>query len=202
MPVKKVKLGEEILVWYSVCMRRQHIKDPSKALGEKYYSSDRKRVFVNVQCPRCGEIRTARWDAFRERERKDGEKSFLCKTCRGIKDYGFLSKGYVIKSYKAFPVETWPILSKMCKRNCQIKEHRAVMAIKLGRPLFPNEIVHHINGVRDDNRPENLEVFSTTNAYNKHHCCGVREIEVVEENKRLRKKIEELERRISCLSGD
>lgn len=47
-------------------------------------------------------------------------------------------------------------------RGKTIQEHRQVMEEKLGRPLAEGETVHHMNGVRDDNRPENLELWVST----------------------------------------
>lgn len=44
--------------------------------------------------------------------------------------------------------------------NRRILQHRLVMEHHIGRELLPEETVHHINGVKTDNRIQNLELWS------------------------------------------
>lgn len=63
-----------------------------------------------------------------------------------------------------------------------VREHRLVMEQVIGRHLHPSEHVHHRNHVRDDNRPENLELMNNASEHRARHAyyedeecgsCGV-----------------------------
>ena len=54
-------------------------------------------------------------------------------------------------------------------KNSRKLVHRHMAEIKLGRPLRPNEVVHHINRNKQDNRLSNLYVFQNQQAHWKAH---------------------------------
>jgi HNH endonuclease len=68
------------------------------------------------------------------------------------------NEGYV----QVTPSPEWKFREEMCmgkgERHRRVLEHRKIMADFIDRALLPSETVHHINGNRQDNRLENLQL--------------------------------------------
>jgi hypothetical protein len=72
------------------------------------------------------------------------------------------SNGYILIYQPDHP-------AKNCQGKGYVKRSRLVVERFLGRYLEPDEVVHHINMVRDDDRIENLRVMSISSHLSLHH---------------------------------
>jgi hypothetical protein len=150
-------------------------------------------------CAQCGKVR---WVALRGGQ----PESMFCAICRnlvwrGKRNYASgpthphwrggrrVRDGYVIVWLPADH-----LFSSMCKRG-YVFEHRLILAMRLGRPLRTDEIAHHRNGDRSDNRPENLELKTRSEHSAGHRdarlfIARIQELEV--ENAELRARLAEI----------
>ena len=94
----------------------------------------------------CVSIACDTGKAMREKDQR-GDKNHAWKGGRIVE-----GGGYVLVKSREHP---------NANNNGYVLEHRLVMEKKLGRYLLPHENVHHKDGVRDNNSPDNLELWVT-----------------------------------------
>lgn len=97
-------------------------------------------------------------------QRKDGRPKTCSKSCARRMDH--INRGGIATTWKGgVNKHAAGYLKELAKgnpaadKNGYVMQHRLVMERMLGRHLMPQERVHHKNGKRDDNRPENLELW-------------------------------------------
>ena len=71
--------------------------------------------------------------------------------------------GYVLRRAAGHP---------FANSNGYVREHRLVMEQKLGRYLEPEEVVHHRNGIKADNDPQNLELYASNAEHKREDMVG------------------------------
>ena len=145
-----------------------------KEIGK--YKSQSSQSFIWQPCDLCGRLQ---WKMLR----KGKPMSQRCYSCSRIhfknNGRGSLShrwKGGRVptgRGYIAVWVDRQDFFHQMAHKNHDyVPEHRLVMAKSLGRCLASWEIVHHKNGVRTDNRIENLELTGGVSEHSLAHSRG------------------------------
>ena len=140
-------------------------------------------------------------DEARQKMRDAATGKYLRENSSQWKGGTYLAKGYRHVMVEMLP-EPQKSLARQMTKGRYILEHRAVAAEKLGRPLRRNEIVHHMNGVKDDNRPDNLEVVGRGQHTKEHREVEKELLRLRVENQRLQDENHVLKSRLAeCRKG-
>jgi len=122
-----------------------------------------RRNRVDVTCATCGKSFWVTASSFKFRNVK--YCSIKCYTKIGDNNPKWHGGVLINDNYRYISSPGHPHATK----TGYVLEHRLVMEQKLDRFLEPSEIVHHLNGIKNDNRPENLVVCESVSKHNSHH---------------------------------
>jgi len=151
-------------------------------MAKGWYKAEGGSIRVGVTPPEEGEVRLAREIGIKGSGRLKWYRCPECNKCRwveisAVKESNFTGycKGCVklhrskrgrrntthyCGGYKMVAIEPDDFFYSTAKSNGFIAEHRLIVAKSLGRNLHRWELVHHKNGIKDDNRIENLQLVS------------------------------------------
>ena len=156
----------KILNGFKEYRERMYIANGIKVEGSK----------ATMICHDCKKEKTSNkhvvYDYIRRQYKRGGDYIYRCQKCaigfmmtgeknknwnggkqtKSTGGYIFINREYISEEDKIYvPTERVAMV---------FPEHRLIMAKHLGRKLLDSELVHHINGIKNDNRIENLELVS------------------------------------------
>lgn len=162
-------------------------------VGEVKRNKHRRDNNIWQACVKCGK---ERW----VRVKKGNPVSLRCRSCanresmlcrRGDKNPGWKGGRINVGGYVAIKLQPDDFFYPMANQNGYVKEHRLVMAKKLGRCLLKSEQVHHRPDVaKDDNREEVLYLMPNPSDHSKLSPCSTCELK--KEIRLLRWQVKEL----------
>jgi len=142
----------------------------------------------------CQDCRQERWVLCE----KGQPKNKRCRSCSKSGDRSYNWKGGRALRVDGY-VEVWvspnDFFYPMSKHDGYILEHRLIMAKYLKRHLLSWEVVHHKNGIRNDNRIENLAILKCQS----DHFVS---IHMQRQLNRQQEEIETLKKRITLLEAE